>query len=252
MGHLRNLLKKLSGADDGFSYDFYKNGEHELIKKVSRLKFKTIFDVGSNLNKWTLIANKFFPEANIHSFEISETCFMNSKIDPVNEKIIQNNFGLGDINASIEYKDYGTNSQINTTILESNFHDNGSTIYELKKTNIETGNKYCKKNNINFIDFLKIDTEGSEHLVINGFLDILDREAVRLIQFEYGYANGDAKFLMKDFFNFFEKKNYIVAKLRKKIKFKVWDYSFNDFKSGPNYIAIRKNDTEIKSILENS
>ena len=72
--------------------------------------------------------------------------------------------------------------------------------------------------------------------MINGFLDILDREAVRLIQFEYGYANGDAKFLMKDFFNFFRKKNYLVAKLRKKIKFKEWDYSFNDFKSGSKFL----------------
>ena len=252
MGHLRKLLKKLSGTDDGFSYDFYKNGEHDLIKKVSKLKFKTIFDVGSNLNEWTLIANKFFPESHIHAFEISETSFINSKTKTVNKNILQNNFGLGDINDHIEYKDYGTNSQINTTILESNFHDNGSTNYELKKTHMETGCKYCEKNNINFIDFLKIDTEGSEHLVINGFSNMLDKKAIRLIQFEYGYAKGDAKFLMKDFFNLFKKKNYIIAKLRRKIKFKEWNYSFNDFKSGPNYIVIRKDDYEIRSILEDN
>ena len=102
MGHLRKLLKKLSGTDDGFSYDFYKNGEHDLIKKVSKLKFKTIFDVGSNLNEWTLIANKFFPESHIHAFEISETSFINSKTKTVNKNILQNNFGLGDINDHIE------------------------------------------------------------------------------------------------------------------------------------------------------
>ena len=124
-------------------------------------------------------------------------------MDPINKKIIQNNFGLGDKNEFITYKDYGKNSQINTTILDSNFHDNGSTSYELKKTRIETGSKYCDKNNIDFIDFIKIDAEGSDHLVLNGFMDFLDRKAVRLIQFEYGYANGDAKFLMKDYLKFY-------------------------------------------------
>ena len=250
MGHLRNLLKKLSG-DEIFSYDIYENGEYDLIKKISKLKFETIFDVGSNLNGWTLVANKFFPEASIHTFEISETSYVSAKMDPTNKKIIQNNFGLGDKNEFIKYKDYGKNSQINTTILDSNFHDNGSTSYELKKTRIETGSKYCDKNNIDFIDFIKIDAEGSDHLVLNGFMDFLDRKAVRLIQFEYGYANGDAKFLMKDFFNLFKKKNYIVAKLRrKKIRFSGWKYEFNNFTSGPNYIAIRADDDEMKLILE--
>ena len=78
------------------------------------------------------------------------------------------------------------------------------------------------------------------------------KKNVRLIQFEYGYANGDAKFLMKDFFIFFKKNNYIVAKLRKKIKFEKWNYSFNDFNSGPNYIAIKDDDYEIRSLLENN
>ena len=79
---------------------------------------------------------------------------------------------------------------------------------------------------------------------------MIDKGKIRLIQFEYGYANGDAKFLMKDFFNFFSEKDYIVAKLRKKINFKEWDYSFNDFKSGPNYLAIKKDDIELKTLLE--
>ena len=115
---------------------------------------------------------------------------------------------------------------------------------------MKIGDNYCKNKNINFIDFLKIDTEGSEHFVLKGFNQMIDKGKIRLIQFEYGYANGDAKFLMKDFFNFFSEKDYIVAKLRKKINFKEWDYSFNDFKSGPNYLAIKKDDIELKTLLE--
>ena len=250
MGHLKNILKKFIGIDTGFSYNFYKNGEYELIKKASKLKFNTLFDVGAHHGEWSLIANKFFPDSKIHTFEISETNYKKSLDNLTQKNFIINNFGFSNKQGNIEYKDYGFDSQGNTTILESDYNDNNVN-YDLKKTTVKIGDDYCKEKNINHIDFLKIDTEGSEHLVLEGFKDILQKGNVRLIQFEYGYANGDAKFLMKDFFHFFKKYNYIVAKLRKEIKLEKWNYSFNDFKSGPKYIAKKKSDDEIKSLLEN-
>lgn len=251
MGHIKRLFRKLVGAEVGYSYNIYENGEYDLFKKLYKLNFKTIFDVGCHHGEWSLIANKFFSDAEIHTFEISESNYESSK-DKLNGKNFKiNNFGLSNKEGIVEYKDYGLGSQGNTTIKDSVFHD-VNIASTMKKTYIETGHNYCSKKKINFIDFLKIDTEGSEHLVLEGFDNILNQGNIRLIQFEYGYANGDAKFLMKDFFNFFRKKNYLVAKLRKKIKFKEWDYSFNDFKSGPNYIAIKKDDTEIKYLLENN
>ena len=251
MGHIKKIIKQLMGIDTGFSYDFYKNGEYDLIKKLSKLKFNILFDVGAHHGEWSLVANKFFPNSKIHTFEISESNYIKS-LDKLNkDTFIINNFGFSNKQGNIEYKDYGLNSQINTTILESAFHDT-NVKYDIKKTFMETGDNYCKEKNISHIDLLKIDTEGSEHLVLEGFDNILQKKNVRLIQFEYGYANGDAKFLMKDFFIFFKKNNYIVAKLRKKIKFEKWNYSFNDFKSGPNYIAIKEDDYEIRSLLENN
>ncbi len=250
MGHLKNILKKFIGIDTGFSYNFYKNGEYDLIKKTSKLKFNTLFDVGAHHGGWSLIANKFFPKSKIHTFEISESNYKKSLDNLKKDSFIVNNFGFSNKLGIIEYKDYGSDSQGNTTILESEFHDTNIN-YNLKKTSVKTGDNYCEEKNIKYIDFLKIDTEGCEHLVLEGFKNILQKGNVRLIQFEYGYANGDAKFLMKDFFNFFKKYNYIVAKLRKEIKFEKWNYSFNDFKSGPNYIAIKEDDEEIKSLLEN-
>ena len=35
---------------------------------------------------------------------------------------------------------------------------------------------------------LKIDTEGAEHLVLKGFSDLLSKQSIRLIQFEYGLS----------------------------------------------------------------
>jgi len=79
---------------------------------------------------------------------------------------------------------------------------------------------------------------------------MLEANSIRIIQFEYGYTNGDAKFLMRDFFEFFEKFGYILAPLRpRQMSFEVWRYEFNDFKSGPNWVAIRKTDSQLNQLL---
>ena len=247
---IKKIINKIKGLDSEYSYNIYENGEFELMKKISKLKFKEIFDVGCHHGEWSLALNSLTTENKIHTFEIANSNFKILEKKLNNNKFINNNYGLSNNEGIIDYKDYGDGSQVNTSIIQSNFHDSHLK-FIIKKTKVKSGDAYCKEKNIKFIDFLKIDTEGSEHLVLEGFSNMLSQTNIRLIQFEYGYANGDTKFLMKDFFNFFMKKNYIVAKLRKKIKFKEWNYSFNDFNSGPNYIAINENDIELKSILEN-
>ena len=249
MGLIKKIIKKIKGIDIEYSYNIYENGEFELMKKISKLKLKEIFDVGCHQGEWSLALSNLTEENKIHTFEISNSNFKILEKKLNKNKFINNNYGLSCTDGIIDYKDYGDGSQINTSIIQSGFHDDYSK-FNIKKANVKSGDTYCKEKNIKFIDFLKIDTEGSEHLVLQGFSNMLSQNNIRLIQFEYGYANGDAKFLMKDFFNFFMNKNYIVAKLRKKIRFEGWNYSFNDFNSGPNYIAINKDDFEIKSLLE--
>ena len=170
----------------------------------------------------------------------------------MSKRFILNNVGLSDKSGIIKYKDYGKNSGVNTLLTSADFSD-GYLNYELLEGIIDTGNSYCQKNGIKNIDFLKIDVEGAEHLVLYGFSELLDRQDIRIIQFEYGYTNGDAHFLMKDFYNFFEKLGYKVGKIRRAgIDFSPFTYRNNDFNSGPNYIAVKENDNEIISLLSKS
>ena len=50
--------------------------------------------------------------------------------------------------------------------------------------------------------FIKIDVEGFEFEVLKGFGNMLSEKAIKIIQFEYGYANADAGHTLKDIFNF--------------------------------------------------
>ena len=58
------------------------------------------------------------------------------------------------------------------------------TLLEIKK-----GCEYMKQNNINNIDFLKVDTEGYDFEVMKGFEEYIKN--VQIIQFEYGDTSLD-------------------------------------------------------------
>lgn len=249
----RSILIKIlqKGIDSlrGYSYDFHKNGEKELLSKLSALDFKVIFDVGCNVGEWSQTAVRYFPAARIHCFELSEGTFKTLSVNLKGPNFVLNNMGMGDKDAVVEYKDYGENSKVNTLLVDATYHDR-KIEFHIKRSTIRSGDSYCREKSIDQIDFLKIDVEGADHLVLEGFADLLQKKAVRVIQFEYGYTHGDARFLMRDFHRFFERHGYTVGRVQKGgIAFEGWNYKQNDFRSGPNYVAIRSDDAEMALLL---
>jgi len=242
---LYDLAFKYIEHYEQFSYDIDSNGEHSLLKKLkNNFNFKVIFDVGANKGDWAKRASRIFENAQIHCFEISKSNF-NFLKKLKNNNLVLNNLGLSDKNESILYKDYGSSSPVNTILEHTDFHDKK---YSLKKCQLITGDSYCKNNNIQEIDFLKIDVEGAESLVLKGFKNFLISNKIKIIQFEYGYANGDINFLIKDFYRLLNGSNYSVGPLKKEgVIFMDFDYGLNNFRSGPNFIAISN---EYKEIID--
>lgn len=231
----------------GFSYDPKKNGEFELIRNIRAAGFKTFFDVGANVGGWTAGLLEIIPDATVHCFEITSSTYEALQLN-LSHKASCHHLGLSNVNAEIEYKDYGENSTVNT-ISNGTFWDQ-SLEYKIRRARVERGDLFCTSNGISFIDFLKVDVEGAEDMVLEGFSEMLNRKSIRLIQFEYGYANGDRHFLMKDFYHLFRKYDYEIGVVRKNgVFFKEFDYSMNDFKSGPNYVAIMVGDMELKEAI---
>ena len=55
---------------------------------------------------------------------------------------------------------------------------------------------------------------------------------------------------MGDFFRFFDLYGYNLARIRKRqIQFSDFSYSMNNFESGPNYLALRKDDQQVLEAL---
>ncbi|QDD00472.1 FkbM family methyltransferase [Candidatus Methylopumilus planktonicus] len=241
------LSKKYIKYYEGFSYNFTKNGEEFLLNSLKNESINVVFDVGANTGEWTKIALNKFKKAKIHSFELSNETYktLQKNLTSKKKRTCLINAGLSNQEQKVLYKDYGKNSRVNTIISEARFHDSR---IKPKLINgvLKTGDIYCQKKNIQNIDFLKIDVEGAEHLVLEGFQNMLKKKSIKIIQFEYGYASGDAKFLMKDFFNLLNKYNYIVGPLKPNgVYFMNFEYPLNDFNSGPNYVAILKSEPEL-------
>lgn len=241
------LCKKYIYWFEGFSYNFKKNGELLLLKKIKSYPNSVVFDVGANIGDWTKIAISILPSAHIHSFELSNETFetLRNNLSGNTFSVTLNNLGLSNINKKIIYKDYGLNSGVNTILSNADFHDKNIEP-TFKSGQLISGDSYCKLNNINYIDFLKIDVEGAENLVLDGFSYMLRNNLIRIIQFEYGYTHADAKFLIKDFYDLFNTMGYIMGPLKPSgVLFMDFNYLLNNFESGPNFVAVLKSDTEL-------
>ena len=79
-------------------------------------------------------------------------------------------------------------------------------IVEIDVTNIDS---YCEENNISEIDFIKIDTQGSESKILLGMEKMLSKEKVLIIELElilgFGYEKS---FSFYDYEKILNNKNY--------------------------------------------
>ena len=71
---------------------------------------------------------------------------------------------------------------------------------------VKKGKDYMINNNINHIDFLKIDTEGYELNVLKGFEEYISY--IDIIQFEYGGTFLDNNTKLIDVFNYLKQYNF--------------------------------------------
>ena len=246
-------VKLLQGAIDSlrdYSYDFDKNGERRLLEVLSTLPVSTVFDVGANVGDWSLAAARALPSADIHCFELSPRTFETLSARVQGPRFHLNNCGMGRESGSVSFKDYGENATVNTLLTTATYHD--ARLSAVTSTaRIVSGDDYCRERGIEAIDLLKIDVEGVDHWVLEGFAPQLRAKVIRVVQFEYGYTHGDAKFLMRDFHGLFEGHGYSVGRLsRRGVAFAPWNYKMNDFRSGPNYVAVRQDDAETLRLLE--
>ncbi len=220
--------------------DFKNHGEYQLLENITG-HLNVIFDVGCNIGEWSRMARSLHPSALIHMFEIAPITFQKLlRNNVIDEGMIPNSFGLSSKTQEIPIRYVPENDRVTTAVLKMH-HENS----HIKTGVVVNPMTYMKNYNCETIDFLKLDTEGHEFDVLQGFTPILEQGNIKIIMFEYGYANIPNKHLLMDYYQLLEPFGYVIGKLYPDgVDFQEYKLYHEDFK-GPNYVAVHKSQQEI-------
>ena len=177
--YLEYFAKRLSGRGN---MNPNNNGEYKLLKNIFAGVENPIFiDVGANEGDHSIFFLKSIITKNykLYLFEPNIKLFEKLKIKFKNKAVIINS-AVGEKIQDIEFytksdlKDTGSSSIIPHYYLD-----------KVEKVKMITLDFFVKKNNIEQIDFIKIDVEGYEEKILIGALNCLEKGIPNFIQIEY-------------------------------------------------------------------
>jgi FkbM family methyltransferase len=149
----------------------------------------------------------------IHAFEPVRDAFLQlSASHAGKENVILNNNALSDADGlATMYLKENVSSQASLYQRDAHLTGDGARLTETVE--LIRLDSYFSAAGVQHVHLLKLDVEGAEFKVLAGLGNHLDPDFVDFVQFEYGGANLDARIPLKAFFELFEAKGFVVARL---------------------------------------
>ena len=236
----RQYLKWFGNA----SYNPARNGERWVLTALQDEPIRTVLDVGANVGSWSLIAAELFPQATIYALEAVPRTTETLRARVAQQSRIKCfNLGLAAHTGTLSLR-YHPEASTHATFTEYPHSWTGEKI----ECQVMQGDEFLAREGVTNLDFLKLDVEGAEHLVLQGLEGCLRGGRVRFVQFEYGRVNILTHFLLQDFYRVFTDYGYVVGKIYPDyVDFREYDLSDEDF-LGPNYLACRAGDEALRRL----
>jgi len=210
-----------------------------------------IFDIGANKCDYSreikiLFLNKQLKKKgklNLHLFEPQNLNELNVFYAEINSdiNIVLNKVGVSKERGILNFYSNKVESEHATTIEDFIIKNHQHHISEIRKINVVKIDDYLSENNLPYVDFIKIDTEGNEFDVLLGMESSLAKGLIGAVHFEFNEMNVYSRFFFKDFFDFFEKYHFEIYRLLPNglMHITVYDTIHEIFKF-QNYVAIKK------------
>lgn len=198
-------FQELNDIDVPMLYKVFKF----FIDKYGITDDTVIFDIGCNAGSFVKVVNHFNATKNVHCFEPHPVISKVTK--QIYPFVKMNEFCLGNIDGNIDIHipelSVGLSSVVNRPV----FSQLGQNIHVL---NVECKklDTYCKLNNIDHIDFMKIDTEGSEKYIIEGAIEMIKNKKIKCGIFEIGNTLYDANTHENEIVTILENNGYKIDK----------------------------------------
>jgi FkbM family methyltransferase len=240
----RQYLKWFGNA----SYKPARNGERWLLNTLRGESIRTVLDVGANVGTWSLMAADLFPDATIYALEVvPDTAATLRERAGQLDRVRSFNLGLAAHTGTLSLR-YHPAASTHATFTDYPHSWSGERI----ECPVMRGDDFLAREGLREVDFLKLDVEGAEHLVLQGLEDHLRGQRVRFVQFEYGRVNILTHFLLRDFYQLFATYGYVVGKIYPDyVDFREYDLSDEDF-LGPNYLACRAGDEALGRLVRSN
>jgi FkbM family methyltransferase len=176
----------------------YKNdrvsGEKYFIEKVLPVVLKNnspvFFDIGANIGNYSALLLNRFPSATIYAFEphpitYNQLVELKESISSKNLRI--HNVAFGNNRGELTLYDRGdyngsTHASLHREVFSEIHKIDIGASYVVK---IEQLDVFVENERLNYIDFLKIDTEGNEFAILQGASKLLQDKKIGCIQFEF-------------------------------------------------------------------
>ena len=160
-----------------------------------------VFDVGANIGSYSsAVISRLGKEVRLYCFEPSKKAFdvLVSNLNE-HENVELFNFGFEDKEEFVTLYSNAEGSGL-ASIYNLRLDHFGISMKHTEKICIRTLNNFCRDNEIEYINLLKLDVEGHELKVLNGAHHLIDSNSIDFIQFEFGGCNIDSRTYFQDFF----------------------------------------------------
>lgn len=190
------------------SADLESNGERWLCEVLAALRPGVVLDVGANQGDWARQVRLAAPTAEVWSFEpLPEPFTALESLAASDARLHAVNCALSDRAGELEL----WRSEHHDT-LTSAVHPGTAGALSLH-VDCRTGDEVVETFGIDRIDFLKIDVEGHEMEVLEGFDSTISAGRVDVVQFEFTMWAAKARRWLADYVEWFEARGYQTGKL---------------------------------------
>ena len=155
----------------------------DIVDAFPDFKFSVIFDVGANVGQSAKQFIETFGDVQIFCFEPSNTNFEELQhAFSMKKNVSCFNLAMGSAEgtADLDVSGISTMHRLRNSVENSDDHA------EIQSARLTTLDQFCDENDIQNIDYLKIDTEGHELEVILGANEFLSQGRAAFVELELG------------------------------------------------------------------
>jgi FkbM family methyltransferase len=242
---LHRLALFIDDAYENDEWDMCANGETSLIQRLAPAAFTTVFDVGAHVGDWSAEALRAWSGAHVHAFEVAGPTFDRMKAHlaaaQLSPRVTLNWLGLADVTAAREMYYIPEHPHLTSDVAR---HPFPATPF---LANLIAGDEYIQQQGIATVDFIKIDVEGAEHLVLKGLERSIEAGRIGCIQFEYGAFSVQTRVLLADYYARLAPSYWIGKVFPTHVEFRDYDWTMENFRFS-NFLAVRRSRPDLRAL----